>query len=74
MVHDDARRRRSRRLKPRISPAEAVEGPRVPHTVLVQAEAGKEREDAQPVDSRREKLADDASGKYRVGTAISAMR
>src|SRR4029453_15520279 len=40
------------RLKPRISPAEAVEGPRVPHTAPVQAVAGEEREDAQPVDRR----------------------
>src|SRR5437016_12968537 len=44
--------RRRTRLEPRISRAEAVEGPRVPHAVPVQTVAGEEREDTQTVHGR----------------------
>src|SRR5262249_55771931 len=70
-IDGEARRRRSR-LKPRVSPAEAVEGPRVPHTAPVQAEAGEEGEDTQAVDgrgreTRRRRLREVARGHRDLG-------
>src|SRR5438094_2701976 len=44
---DGHTRRHRSRMEPRVSRAEAVEGPRVPHAVPVQTVAGEEREDTQ---------------------------
>src|SRR5262249_60477032 len=75
-IDGQARRHRSR-LKPRVSPAEAVEGPRVPHTALVQAEAGEQREDTQAVDgggrqARRRRLREVARGHRDLGDPVAA--